>query len=99
MMSRATRQVAGQRELAARIGQLTATARSPDGGIAVTVRPGVVTAVTLTDAAVRRSSAELGRLIVSTIGRAQAKLGKRLAAQLDRRAAASQRYGDAGVNR
>jgi glucose/arabinose dehydrogenase len=88
MSTRAVRQVAVQRELAARLERLTATARSPDGGVAVTVRPpGVLTGLTLTEAALRRGASELARLIVATAGTAQARLARRITGQVERQLA------------
>jgi hypothetical protein len=85
MSTRTLRQVAGHRELAERLEGLTATARSPDGGVAVTVRPpGVLTRVTLTDAALRRGTSELARLIVATAGKAHVKLARRITGQVER---------------
>jgi glucose/arabinose dehydrogenase len=79
------RQVAGHRELAASLERVTATARSPDGGVAVTVRPpGVLAGLALSDAALRRGAGELARTIVATAARAQAKLARRLASQAQR---------------
>jgi hypothetical protein len=85
MATAVARQLAGYREVGAQVERLVVTARSPDGGVAVTVRPpGVLTGLTLTDAALRRDAAELARLIVATAGRAQVRLARRLVGQVQR---------------
>ena len=79
------RQVAGYREVAGQVERLAVTARSPDGSVAVTVRPpGVLAGLILTDAALRRGTSELAGLIMATAGRAQVRLARRLAGQIQR---------------
>jgi YbaB/EbfC DNA-binding family protein len=83
MAGSVARQVAGYREVTAQVERLVVTVRSPDGGVAVTVRPpGVLTNLSLTDACLRRGASELARLIVATATRAQTRLARRLARQV-----------------
>jgi hypothetical protein len=66
---------AAARELSQRLSQLSGSARSPDGHIAVTVgSSGVVRALTLDEALRRRPAAETARAILATVAAAQAAL-------------------------
>ena len=63
------------RELAARLGALTATARSDDGLVSVTVGPsGAITDLELTEAIRERPAADTARAILATVRAAQASL-------------------------
>jgi len=78
----AEQRLAAYRELSAAIGAMAVTARSPDGSVQVTVRPGgAVSGLRLTDDALRLGADRLGRLVLVTIGQAQGRLATRLARQ------------------
>jgi hypothetical protein len=63
------------RELASRLGALTASARSDDGLVSVTVGPsGGITGLELTDGIRDRPAAETARAILATVRAAQASL-------------------------
>ena len=76
----AEQRLAGYQRLGAAIERLSVTARSPDGGVQVTVRAGgAVSDVTLSEAALRQGADRLGRLVQATIRQAQGGLAVRLA--------------------
>jgi len=76
----AERRLAGYQRLGAAIERLAVTARSPDGGVQVTVRAGgTVSDVALSEAALRQGAARLSRLVQATIQQAQGGLAARLA--------------------
>lgn len=76
----AERRLAGYQRLGAAIERLAVTARSPDGGVQVTVRAGgTVSDVTLSEAALCQGADRLGRLVQATIRQAQGSLVARLA--------------------
>jgi hypothetical protein len=69
------------RDLGARLGRLSATARSADGCVAVTVRPGgVLDGLALTEDALWLGADALAALIAATTRQAQATLAARVQA-------------------
>jgi YbaB/EbfC DNA-binding family protein len=69
------RQAAQARELAARTANLTATAQSPDGAVAVTLGPsGALKDLHLTESTRRQPAAETARQILATLAAAHTHL-------------------------
>ncbi|GGN97025.1 hypothetical protein GCM10010112_88860 [Actinoplanes lobatus] len=77
---RVQRQTETTHELSRRMQQVSASAESRDGGVAVTVdHAGGLSGLTLTDDAMRLAPDELARLIMATARRAQARLSDEMA--------------------
>jgi DNA-binding protein YbaB len=93
----ADQRLAAYQELRTKIERLTATARSADGCVVVTVRAGAVSGLTLTEDALRLGADRLGRLVLATVRQAHNKFATRLARRV--RAYAGDRHEVVGIVR
>jgi hypothetical protein len=89
---------AAARELSQRLAFLSASARSDDGSVSVTVGPsGVVRALALDEAIRRQPAADTARAILSTVGAAQAALAALAKTATDETVGADSAVGEAVI--